>query len=183
MTKETKQTALEQFAIALYEKGLLIGNEDWIQDVLQEFKEIEKEQIMDAYDYGRCDENENILCPEFKMETDYEDGEGYYNNKFDKLIIYKKESTDMNNGQHYFDMMPPSIQTKFRVNLMKELHFFYGYVNSIKRFESYMQLKFENFEKFIKGSIRFSHSIEGESFWIGVSQTDFNTKEVTNEQQ
>ena len=25
MTKETKQTALEQFAIALYEKGLLIG--------------------------------------------------------------------------------------------------------------------------------------------------------------
>ncbi len=48
MTKETKQTALEQFAIALYEKGLLIGNGDWMQDVLQEFKEMEKEQIMEA---------------------------------------------------------------------------------------------------------------------------------------
>jgi hypothetical protein len=47
MTKETKQTALEQFAIALYEKGLLIGNGDWMQDVLQEFKEIEKQEMIE----------------------------------------------------------------------------------------------------------------------------------------
>jgi hypothetical protein len=47
MTKETKQTALEQFAIVLYEKGLLIGNGDWMQDVLQEFKEIEKQEMIE----------------------------------------------------------------------------------------------------------------------------------------
>jgi hypothetical protein len=47
MTKETKQTPLEQFAIALYEKGLLIGNGDWMQDVLQEFKEIEKHEMIE----------------------------------------------------------------------------------------------------------------------------------------
>ena len=50
-----QQTALEQFAIALYEKGLLIGNGDWMQDVLQEFKEMEKEQTIEFainYTYG-----------------------------------------------------------------------------------------------------------------------------------
>ena len=41
-----KKTALELFAIALYEKGLLIGNGDWMQNVLEEFKEIEKEQTI-----------------------------------------------------------------------------------------------------------------------------------------
>lgn len=40
------KTALELFAIALYEKGLLIGNGDWMQNVLEEFKEIEKEQMI-----------------------------------------------------------------------------------------------------------------------------------------
>jgi hypothetical protein len=55
MTKETKQTTLEQFAIALYEKGLLIGNGDWMQDVLQEFKEMEKQEMIEFainYTYG-----------------------------------------------------------------------------------------------------------------------------------
>jgi hypothetical protein len=55
MTKETKQTPLEQFAIALYEKGLLIGNGDWMQDVLQEFKEIEKQEMIEfaiKFTYG-----------------------------------------------------------------------------------------------------------------------------------
>ena len=47
---EQKQTALEQFAIALYEKGLLIGNGDWMQDVLKEFKEMEKEQHGKTWD-------------------------------------------------------------------------------------------------------------------------------------
>jgi hypothetical protein len=82
MTKETKQTALEQFAIALYEKGLLIGNGDWMQDVLQEFKEIEKEQIMYAYENGICDENENILSPEFSNRTGDYDSEQYYEENY-----------------------------------------------------------------------------------------------------
>jgi hypothetical protein len=32
MKNETKHTALEEFAIALYEKGLLTGNGDEIQE-------------------------------------------------------------------------------------------------------------------------------------------------------
>jgi fucose permease len=50
-----KKTALELFAIALYEKGLLIGNGDWMQNVLEEFKGIEKEQMIGfaiEYTYG-----------------------------------------------------------------------------------------------------------------------------------
>lgn len=72
MTKETKQTALEQFAIALYEKGLLIGNGDWMQDVLQEFKEIEKEHIIES-----ILENRNITS-----QITYKDAEQWYNNRF-----------------------------------------------------------------------------------------------------
>ena len=44
MEKDKQQTAVEQFAIALYQKGLLIGNGDWMQDILDEFKEMEKEK-------------------------------------------------------------------------------------------------------------------------------------------
>lgn len=72
MTKETKQTALEQFAIALYEKGLLIGNGDWMQDVLQEFKKIEKEHIIES-----ILENRNITS-----KITYKDAEQWYNNRF-----------------------------------------------------------------------------------------------------
>ena len=72
MTKETKQTALEQFAIALYEKGLLIGNGDWMQDVLQEFKKIEKEHIIES-----ILENRNITS-----QITYKDAEQWYNNRF-----------------------------------------------------------------------------------------------------
>ena len=72
MTKETKQTALEQFAIALYEKGLLIGNGDWMQDVLQEFKEIEKEHIIES-----ILDNRNITS-----QVTYKDAEEWYNNRF-----------------------------------------------------------------------------------------------------
>jgi hypothetical protein len=48
MTNNKQQSAVELFAIALYQKGLLIGNGDWMQDILDEFKEIFKEQIMEA---------------------------------------------------------------------------------------------------------------------------------------
>ena len=72
MTKETKQTALEQFAIALYQKGLLIGNGDWMQDVLQEFKKIEKEHIIES-----ILENRNITS-----QITYKDAEQWYNNRF-----------------------------------------------------------------------------------------------------
>jgi hypothetical protein len=45
MKNETKQTALEEFAIALYEKGLLTGNGDEIQELLEHHLEMEKEQM------------------------------------------------------------------------------------------------------------------------------------------
>ncbi len=48
MTNNKQQTAVEQFAIALYQKGLLIGNGDEIQELLEQATEIEKNQIMDA---------------------------------------------------------------------------------------------------------------------------------------
>ena len=64
-----KKTALELFAIALYEKGLLIGNGDWMQNVLEEFKEIEKEQIEDAYSLSRCEWNKIISSSEYYEQT------------------------------------------------------------------------------------------------------------------
>ena len=48
-----KQSSLELFAITLYEKGLLIGNGDWMQDILNEFKAMHKSEIMDARTNGR----------------------------------------------------------------------------------------------------------------------------------
>jgi hypothetical protein len=48
METDKKQLLIvEQFAIKLYEKGLLIGNGDWMQDVLEEFKIAEKERMID----------------------------------------------------------------------------------------------------------------------------------------
>lgn len=41
------KTALEQFAIALYENGFLVGNGDDIQELLNKAKEIEKEQMIE----------------------------------------------------------------------------------------------------------------------------------------
>ena len=44
-----KQTAVEWFAIALYEKFKLEGNGKELNDLLEQAKEMEKEQIMSAY--------------------------------------------------------------------------------------------------------------------------------------
>jgi hypothetical protein len=49
MSNKTQQTAVEQFAIALYEGGYLQGNGDEIDKLLNTFQEIEKEQIMEAH--------------------------------------------------------------------------------------------------------------------------------------
>ena len=42
-----QKTALEQFAVALYENGFLVGNGDDIQELLNKAKEIEKEQMIE----------------------------------------------------------------------------------------------------------------------------------------
>ena len=41
-----QQTAVEQFAIALYENGFLTGNGDEIQELLEKAKEMEKERMI-----------------------------------------------------------------------------------------------------------------------------------------
>jgi len=47
MDMNKKQTAVEQFAIALYEKGLLKGNGDDMQELLEQFKVMEKERMIE----------------------------------------------------------------------------------------------------------------------------------------
>ena len=42
-----QQTAVEQFAIALYEKGLLTGNGDDMQELLEQSKTMEKEKMIE----------------------------------------------------------------------------------------------------------------------------------------
>jgi hypothetical protein len=49
---EKKQTAVELFALDLYEKGLLKGNGDEIQESLERHKKIEKEQKKEIYVKG-----------------------------------------------------------------------------------------------------------------------------------
>jgi hypothetical protein len=71
MTNNKQQTAVEQFAIALYEKGLLMGNGDEIQELLEQYKEICKEQIISAHNQG--------IWPTPKA---FDDGEQYYNETY-----------------------------------------------------------------------------------------------------
>ena len=46
---EKKQSSVELFAIALYEKGFLKGNGNDINDLLEEHKAMHKEEVQDAY--------------------------------------------------------------------------------------------------------------------------------------
>jgi hypothetical protein len=46
---DKQQTAVEQFAIALYEGGYLQGNGDEIQEIVEIFKEMEMERIENAW--------------------------------------------------------------------------------------------------------------------------------------
>jgi hypothetical protein len=86
MTNNKQQTAVEQFAIALYQKGLLIGNGDWMQDILDEFKEMEKEKMIDFafnfyYDFSKVAGvpfnliSENRINAEDYYDKTYEDPE------------------------------------------------------------------------------------------------------------
>jgi hypothetical protein len=65
MSNKTQQTAVEQFAIALYEGGYLQGNGDEIETLLNQFREMEKEIIEKTYD-------------DAIMKGRQEDGEQYY---------------------------------------------------------------------------------------------------------
>ena len=46
------KTAIEQFAIALYENGFLTGNGDEIQELLEQYKEMHRQQAIKLhYEY------------------------------------------------------------------------------------------------------------------------------------
>ena len=47
MENNKQQTAVEQFAIALYENGFLTGNGDEIQELLEQSKAMEKEKMIE----------------------------------------------------------------------------------------------------------------------------------------
>ena len=65
------KTALEEFAIALYEGGYLQGNGDEIQKLLEHHLEIEKEQIEEAYFIGgyQMKNNKYIGMHDYYNET------------------------------------------------------------------------------------------------------------------
>jgi hypothetical protein len=71
MTNNKQQTAVEQFAIALYENGFLTDNGDEIQELLEKAKEMEKEKIIYAYNQSW----------HFR-DKPYETAEKYYNKTF-----------------------------------------------------------------------------------------------------
>jgi hypothetical protein len=74
MINETKQTAVEQFAIVLYQNGFLTGNGDEIQELLEKAKEMEKEQIAEAYWNG----SDGIEDKTSMLKI----GENYYNETY-----------------------------------------------------------------------------------------------------
>jgi hypothetical protein len=53
MSNEIKQTAVDWFAITLYEKGFLTGNGDEIQELLEQFKEMEKEHELNLIKFTK----------------------------------------------------------------------------------------------------------------------------------
>jgi len=56
-----QQTAVEQFAIALYEKGFLKGNGDDIQELLEQAKEMHKQEIeQHAINFNLFVENDEV---------------------------------------------------------------------------------------------------------------------------
>ena len=73
----SKQTAVELFALDLYEKGLLKGNGDEIQELLEQAKQMEKEQIEIAFAKSYL-----TGCEEVSYNDANKASENYYNETF-----------------------------------------------------------------------------------------------------
>jgi hypothetical protein len=63
------KTALEEFAIALYEGGYLQGNGDEIQKLLEQAKEMEKGKLEDAWVEGVKNWNPSKTFEQYYNET------------------------------------------------------------------------------------------------------------------
>jgi len=77
MIHPPRQTALEKFAIAIYEGGYLKGNGEEIQQLLDEHKKKEKEQIVRAFDEGQEYEYQHHVNVGLKLYS-----ETYYEKKY-----------------------------------------------------------------------------------------------------
>jgi len=73
----SKQTAVELFALDLYEKGLLKGNGDEIQELLEQAKQMEKEQIEIAFAKSYL-----TGCEEVSYNDANKASENYYNETY-----------------------------------------------------------------------------------------------------
>jgi len=74
MTNNKQQTAVEQFAISLYENGFLTGNGDEIQELLEKAKAIDKGQRQHTFEQSR-------LKNKF-VGLKYESFDEYYNKTY-----------------------------------------------------------------------------------------------------
>jgi hypothetical protein len=69
------KTAVEEFAITLYEGGYLQGNGDEIQKILEQYLEMEKEQIKSAFNIGE------YMADDY-FYGNHECAENYYNETY-----------------------------------------------------------------------------------------------------
>ncbi len=69
MTNNKQQTAVEQFAIALYENGFLTGNGDEIQELLEKAKAIDKGQRQRTFEQSRL--NNKFVGLKYKSFEQY----------------------------------------------------------------------------------------------------------------
>jgi hypothetical protein len=66
---DKQQTAVEQFAIALYEGGYLQGNGDEIQKLLEQHLEMEKGKLEDAWVEGVKNWNPSKTFEQYYEQT------------------------------------------------------------------------------------------------------------------
>jgi len=72
-----KQSSIELFAIALYEKGFLQGNGDEIQNLLEQAKEMEKNQHANTWDDSRVeDKGDNYVGKQKSFDNYYNETQG-----------------------------------------------------------------------------------------------------------
>jgi hypothetical protein len=76
MSNETKQTAVEQFAIALYEGGYLQGNGNEINDLLEHHKAIHNQEISNAYIMGKYEHDKIVMSDKFYAKQYYKETYG-----------------------------------------------------------------------------------------------------------
>jgi hypothetical protein len=76
------KTAVEQFAIALYEGGYLQGNGDKIQELLEHHLEMEKEQIVNTWSEATAPQHEIGLSDASYVIAQIKKAEQYYNETY-----------------------------------------------------------------------------------------------------